>query len=215
MARRQLIPTTEGSLLSTTTGGRSIVAIYFSCQWQLEVAIRHEQDKSDTKHDKHEQYFSQIVEIDLMASRLRLLRARALKAVFQAHAKLYEVSDGRVGKWIGPPILGQRALLLSVTGRKSGLPRTTPLVYFKDGGNFVVVGSDGAARRDPQWWKNLKENPHASVRVGRDRFPVRASLASGTERERLWQIATGINPMWAKYQSRTRRSLPVVVLTPE
>jgi len=150
-----------------------------------------------------------------VASRLRHLRARALKAVFQAHAKLYELSDGRVGKWIGPPILGQRALLLSVTGRKSGLNRTTPLVYFEDGGNFVVVGSDGAARRDPQWWKNLKENPHATVRVGRDRFPVSARLASGTERKRLWQIAIGINPMWGWYQSRTRRSLPVVVLSPE
>lgn len=150
-----------------------------------------------------------------MASRYRHLRARALKAVFQTHAKLYEISDGLIGTWIGPPLLGQPALLLSVTGRRSGLTRTTPLVYFKDGGNFVVVGSDGAARRDPQWWKNLKENPQATVRVGRDKFSARASLATGAERERLWQIGTGINPMWAKYQSQTRRILPVVVLTPE
>jgi deazaflavin-dependent oxidoreductase (nitroreductase family) len=159
--------------------------------------------------------FSRIVEVDVMASRIRHLRARALKAVFQAHAKLYEISDGRVGKWIGPPIIGQRALLLSVTGRKSGRTRTTPLVYFKDGGNFVVVGSDGAARRDPQWWKNLKEDPRATVRVGRDKFPVRASLATGAERKRLWQIATGINPIWGRYQSQTGRTIPVVVLTPE
>jgi deazaflavin-dependent oxidoreductase (nitroreductase family) len=150
-----------------------------------------------------------------LASRLRHLRARILKTVFQAHAKLYELSDGRVGTWIGPPILGQPALLLSVTGRKSGLPRTTPLVYFKDGGNYVVVGSDGAARRDPQWWKNLQENPQATLRVGRKTFTARASLATGAERERLWEIGTGANPTWGRYQAQTSRTLPVVVLTPE
>ena len=150
-----------------------------------------------------------------MASRFRHIRARVLKAFFQAHATLYEVSDGRVGAWIGPPHFGQAALLLSVTGRKSGQTRTTPLVYFEDGGNYIVVGSDGASRRDPQWWKNLKENPQATVRVGREKFRARASLAAGAERERLWQIAVSVNPMWARYQTQTERTLPVVVLTPE
>jgi deazaflavin-dependent oxidoreductase (nitroreductase family) len=145
-----------------------------------------------------------------MASRFRHLRARILKAVFQSHTLVYEVSDGRIGAWMGLP-----TLLLSVTGRKSGLSRTTALVYFEDGGNYVVVGSDGAARRDPQWWKNLKVNPQATVRVGRNKFAARASLATSAERERLWQIGTGINPMWAKYQTRTERALPVVVLTPD
>ena len=146
----------------------------------------------------------------IMASRFRHLRARTLKAVFQAHALVYEVSDGRIGAWMGLP-----TLLLSVTGRKSGLTRTTALVYFEDGGNYVVVGSDGAARRDPQWWKNLRVNPQATVRVGRNKFAARACLATGAERERLWQIGTGINPMWAKYQTQTERALPVVVLTPD
>ena len=144
-----------------------------------------------------------------MASRSRRLRARILKAFFQAHTLTYEVSDGRIGAWMGLPIL-----LLSVTGRKSGLTRTTALVYFEDGGNYVVVGSDGAARRDPQWWKNLKTNPQATVRVGRNKFAARASLATGPERDRLWQIGIGINPTWAKYQTQTERILPVVVLTP-
>ena len=149
-----------------------------------------------------------------MASRFRHLRARVLKAVFKAHAQLYEVSDGRIGKWMGPMALGQSTLLLSVTGRKSGLIRTTPLVYFEDGSNYVVVGSDGAARRDPQWWKNLQENPQATVRVGRDKFSVSTSLATGDERARLWQIGICILPAWAEYQTRTERILPLVVLTP-
>lgn len=150
-----------------------------------------------------------------MASRFRHLRARVLKALFQAHAQLYEVTDGRIGVRIGPPHLTQSALLLSVIGRKSGLTRTTPLVYFEDGGNYVVVGSDGAARRDPQWWKNLQENPKATIRVGRNKFSAKARLATGAERARLWEIGKSINPMWARYQTQTERILPVVVLIPE
>ena len=137
------------------------------------------------------------------------MRARALKAMFKAHATVYERSGGRIGAWAGLP-----TLLLSVTGRKSGHVRSTPLVYFEDGDSYVVVGSDGAAKRDPQWWKNLQVDPAGSVRVGRKQFDVKATLATGAERQRLWEIGTSINPMWSRYQTRTKRELPVVVLTP-
>lgn len=145
-----------------------------------------------------------------MASRYKRLRARALKAMFKAHTVIYEVSDGRIGASGG----GVPMLLLSVTGRKSGKVHSTPLVYFQDGDSYVVVGSDGAAKRDPQWWKNLRVDPSGEIRVGRKKFPVKATLASGIERERLWEIGKTVNPMWAKYQARTQRELPVVVLTP-
>ena len=144
-----------------------------------------------------------------MASKLRHLRARVLKAGFQAHAVLYERSGGRLGAWAGLPML-----LFTVRGRKTGLPRSTPLVYFEDGGRYVVVGSDGAARRDPQWWKNLQVDPIADVRVGRRSLRARASLAEGEERVRLWELGATVNPMWKRYQTRTERQLPVVVLTP-
>ncbi|MGB5523855.1 MAG: nitroreductase family deazaflavin-dependent oxidoreductase [Polyangiales bacterium] len=144
-----------------------------------------------------------------MASRYRRLRARALKAMFKAHAEVYERSGGRIGAWLGLP-----TLLLSVTGRKSGKTYATPLVYFEDGDSYVVVGSDGAAKRDPQWWKNLRVDPNCEVRVGRKKLSAKASLASGANRERLWEIGKTVNPMWSKYQTRTDRTLPVVVLTP-
>ena len=144
-----------------------------------------------------------------MASRFQHLRARALKAIFKAHATVYERSGGRVGAWFGLP-----TLLLSVTGRKSGQLRSTPLAYFKDGDSYVVVGSDGAAKRDPQWWKNLQVDPAGSVRVGRQQFEIKATLATGAERERLWELGKSVNPMWSTYQTRTKRELPVVVLTP-
>lgn len=144
-----------------------------------------------------------------MASRVRRVRARLLKAFFRAHAKVYERSDGRLGAWLGLP-----TLLLTFTGRKSGKTYSTPLVYFEDRGRYVVVGSDGAARRDPQWWKNLAVNPRGSIRVGRKKLEVEATLATGEERERLWELGKAVNPMWAKYQAKTERKLPVVVLTP-
>ena len=129
--------------------------------------------------------------------------------MFKAHTKIYEMSDGLVGSTSQFPML-----LLSVLGRKSGKIRTTPLVYFRDAGRYVVVGSDGAARRDPQWWKNLQVDPRASIRVGRDKFSVVATPAVDDERERLWELGKGVNPAWAKYQVRTERRLPVVLLTP-
>jgi len=144
-----------------------------------------------------------------MASRFQHLRARALKAMFKTHTAIYEVSDGRIGAWAGLP-----TLLLSVTGRKSGETRSTPLVYFQDGDSYVVVGSDGAAKHDPQWWKNLQVDPMGAVRVGRKKCHVKATLAAGSERERLWEIGKTVNPMWARYQIKTERELPVVVLTP-
>ncbi|MBT8452876.1 MAG: nitroreductase family deazaflavin-dependent oxidoreductase [Deltaproteobacteria bacterium] len=145
-----------------------------------------------------------------MASRYRRLRARALKAMFKAHAQVYERSGGRIGAWFGLP-----TLLLSVRGRKSGKTFSTPLVYFEDRDSYVVVGSDGAAKRDPQWWKNLQVNPRCEVRIGRRKLSAKASLASGADRERLWQIGKTVNPMWSRYQTRTERELPVVVLTPD
>ena len=113
-----------------------------------------------------------------------------------------------MGAWAGLP-----TLLLTVTGRKTGVARSTPLVYFEDGGRYVVVGSDGAARNDPQWWKNLQVDPRATVRVGRDKFPATASLATGDERARLWERGGEVNPMWKRYQTRTPRELPVVIFT--
>jgi deazaflavin-dependent oxidoreductase (nitroreductase family) len=144
-----------------------------------------------------------------MASRLQRIRAKALKALFNAHTALYEATDGRLGAKVGLPML-----LLTVTGRKSGLERTTPLVYFEVAGAYVVVGSDGGARRDPQWWKNLQADPNAKIRVGRRVLDATARLAESEERARLWEIGKGVNPMWDRYQRGTARELPVVVLDP-
>ena len=105
-------------------------------------------------------------------------------------------------------------LLLTTTGRKSGLPRTTPMPFHRDGERLVIVGSNGGADVDPLWWKNLEASPIGEVEIGRERLSVRAALASAEERERLWPVLTEWNPNYRRYESKTRREIPVVLLTP-
>ena len=111
-------------------------------------------------------------------------------------------------------MVGLPVLLLTTTGRKSGLPRTVPLVFFEDGERLVVIASKGGDPQDPLWWENLKKNPEAEVQVGAERRRMRARLASPDERARLWPRAKRENPTYAEYEKRTTREIPVVLLQP-
>lgn len=125
------------------------------------------------------------------------------------HTWLYRATRGLVGHRMG----GIRMLLLTTTGRKSGERRTLPLAYLDDGQDFVVLASNGGQERDPLWWKNLEAHPEAAVQVGGERFTASARKADGAERERLWPRITAANPMWGQYAKRTRREIPVVILS--
>src|SRR5262245_48238566 len=127
------------------------------------------------------------------------------------HQWLYEYSDGRIGASLG----GRPMLLLRTVGRRSGQPRTAALLYARDADAYVVIASKGGAPRHPAWFHNLTTQPEVEIQVGRERFPVRARVAEGEERSRLWARADEINQgQYAVYQSRTRRVIPVVVLEP-
>ena len=104
-------------------------------------------------------------------------------------------------------------LLLPTTGRRSGKARTTPLTFFRDGTNLVVIASNGGADRPPDWWLNLRQTPRAVVRIGTDTLVVTARPASEQERERLWVVITATYAGYARYQERTTRRIPVVRLT--
>ena len=129
------------------------------------------------------------------------------KLVPQAHVALYRGTGGLVGGWMLAPVL-----LLTATGRKSGEQRTTPLTFMPHGRDFVVIASFGGAPRHPAWWFNLMADPLAQVELGILRFRVRAREADGDERELLWGRLTTWMPMYAAYQRRTDRRIPVVVL---
>jgi deazaflavin-dependent oxidoreductase (nitroreductase family) len=104
------------------------------------------------------------------------------------------------------------ALILWTTGAHSGKQRVNPLIYGQDGGNFIVVASQGGAPAHPGWYHNLVAHPEAEVQAGAERFPVRARTAEGAERGRLWQLMTNVWPNYDEYTKRTTRVIPVVVL---
>jgi len=106
-------------------------------------------------------------------------------------------------------------LLLTTAGRRSGKARTTPLTFFRDGTDLVVIASNGGADRPPDWWLNLQHTPRAVVEIGSDKLVVTARPASGQQRERLWSVITATYAGYARYQERTTRQIQVVLLTPE
>ena len=107
---------------------------------------------------------------------------------------------------------GSTVLLLTTTGRKSGEKRTTPLIYAKDDGRYVIVASKGGAPEDPGWYANLVKTPEVELQVEDAVFRARARTASGDERARLWRKANEVWPHYDEYATRTSREIPVVVL---
>jgi deazaflavin-dependent oxidoreductase (nitroreductase family) len=99
--------------------------------------------------------------------------------------------------WYGLPFL-----LLTTTGRKSGEPRTQPLLYAPDGDAFIVIGSNWGQRHHPAWTGNLLAAPEATVTIEENQIPVRAELAEGAERDRLWHLATELWPAYTTYERR-------------
>jgi F420H(2)-dependent quinone reductase len=126
------------------------------------------------------------------------------------HRFVYQASGGRIGGRAGR----LHFLLLEHTGRKSGRRYETPLLYMPDGERLVVVASNAGDARDPAWWKNLQAQPETHARVGTRRLAVRARGAEGAERAELWSRLLEGWPEYARYERRTTRALPVVVLEP-
>jgi deazaflavin-dependent oxidoreductase (nitroreductase family) len=126
------------------------------------------------------------------------------------HSSIYRSSDGRVwGTMFGGPVL-----LLNTTGRSSGQRRTTPLLYVKDGEDFVLMASNGGADRHPAWYLNLMANPDATVEIGDREARVRAEEAHGEEKAHLWQKMVEMYPTYDDYQKKTQREIPLLVLHP-
>jgi deazaflavin-dependent oxidoreductase (nitroreductase family) len=126
------------------------------------------------------------------------------------HSSVYRASGGRVGgRLVGSPVL-----LLITKGRRSGKERTTPLLYLEDGGNFVIVASNGGTPGHPAWWLNLTANPEATVEIAGEKVRVRAEEAEGEEKRRLWARLVEMYPSYAGYQRKTDREIPVGVLRP-
>jgi deazaflavin-dependent oxidoreductase (nitroreductase family) len=124
------------------------------------------------------------------------------------HIHTYVESGGEKGheKW------GVYTLLLVTRGRKSGRLRRTALIYGQDGDRYLVVGSNGGAAKHPAWYLNLVDSPEVRVQVGPETFAARARTATEEEKPRLWRLMASIWPEYDRYQARTARDIPLVIL---
>jgi deazaflavin-dependent oxidoreductase (nitroreductase family) len=139
------------------------------------------------------------------------LRRLLIRAMSRIHGGVYRATGGRIlGRVAGMPVL-----ILTTTGRRSGKPRTATLTYFRNGGDVLVIGSFGGSDLPPAWWLNLQRDCRASVLMGGTTFRVTARAATAEEHDRLWPLVTETNPGYSRYRKRTRRPIPIVLLTPE
>ena len=126
----------------------------------------------------------------------------------QEHVKRYVETDGEEGHdW-----QGVSTLILTTTGRRSGEPHSTPLIYGTSGDSYLVIASQGGAPKHPAWFHNLVEQPEVYVQVKGDRFHAQARTATPEERPELWRTMAEIWPAYDDYQRKTDREIPVVVL---
>lgn len=127
------------------------------------------------------------------------------------HVRAYVETDGRTGHHL----MGETTLVLTTTGRRSGIRRRNGATYGKVGDDYVIIASDGGNARTPQWVLNLVTDPHVEVQVGADRFHATARVTTGPERDRLWHFMVARSPIFADLQARTTREFPVVILYPK
>jgi deazaflavin-dependent oxidoreductase (nitroreductase family) len=133
----------------------------------------------------------------------------AEKLYGQAHVQKYRETGGEVGHiWKE----GSTILLLTTRGRKTGNPTTTPLIYARDGDDYVIVASQGGAPEHPGWYRNLDKDPEVEIQVLDEVFPAHARTADDDERTRLWPVVNAVWPHYEEYAHRTDRKIPVVVL---
>lgn len=138
------------------------------------------------------------------------LSAALQNALTSIHTFVYSKTDGAIGgRMVNCPVL-----LLTTTGRKTNRQRTVPLLYLADGGDVVLVASNGGATKHPTWWLNLESNSEAQIQVRSIKHRVRAEKASAEEKQRLWPRLVAMYPGYKRYQEITTRDIPVVILRP-
>jgi len=124
---------------------------------------------------------------------------------------LYRRSNGR----IGGSAKGTPVLLLTAPGRKTGTPHTVAVSYFEHNGRYVVTGSAGGMKHDPQWIRNLQAAPPARIQIGAKQTEVETRVTAATERDELWRdVVIARAPIFAKYAKKSGRVIPIAVLTP-
>lgn len=148
---------------------------------------------------------------DLLATRASIaIGAAGLRIVGKLNVPLYRLTRGRLFGRVG----GSPVLLLTTVGRRTGQSRTAPVVYMPHGDSYVVIGSNAGHARTPAWSLNLQAEPEAEVELAGRRLPVRARVAEGDERARLWRAINEQYRGFDHYDARAGREIAVFVLDP-
>jgi deazaflavin-dependent oxidoreductase (nitroreductase family) len=116
------------------------------------------------------------------------------------------------GGEVGGSLADTPLLLLRTVGARTGLPRTTPLAYRRDGDRLYVLASRGGAPTNPGWYRNLRAHPAVTVEVGTERFDAIATVLEGAERSRMFARIADDSPTVRRYQAMTGRTIPVIAL---
>lgn len=138
------------------------------------------------------------------------MRDATARRLSSFHTALFRATGGRLGR----RMVDNDVLLLTTTGRRSGMPHTVPLLYLEGDGALVVFASWGGRDGHPHWYLNLLAEPRAEVQLRGRRQPVVARTAGSEERPHWWERAVAAYRGYAVYQSRTDREIPVVFLEP-
>lgn len=145
---------------------------------------------------------------------MALKPAKWMKGVMKVanglHVAAYRMSGGnRTNVVANLPIL-----LITTVGRRSGTPKTNPVVFLQDGEDYLVSASGGGSDWHPDWYLNLKARPEAKIQIGDQTFDVHATIAQGEERTRLYERFKAASSNFVKYERGTSRVIPVLRLTP-
>ena len=137
-----------------------------------------------------------------------LMRRTTVQALSRLHTIVYRTTNG----FLGPRLAGIDVLLLTTLGNRTGKDRTVPLLYLRDGPDFIVVASYGGRPHHPDWYLNLMATPEARIQVDDARLDVRAETLDADERSVWWDRAVDAWPDYDAYQGRTDRQIPLVRL---
>jgi len=114
---------------------------------------------------------------------------------------------------VGGPFTNIPLLLLTTTGRKSGLARVIPLAYLSEGNRYIVIASFAGAPVNPPWYYNLLSNQRVIVEIGSERFTSKATILTEPERTAMFNRVAEAMPQFREYQRKTSRVIPVIALT--
>ncbi|MFC4603683.1 nitroreductase family deazaflavin-dependent oxidoreductase [Rhodococcus kronopolitis] len=137
-----------------------------------------------------------------------------IKWMSKSNVFAYRATGGRIGgKWrVGSAAkTGLPICLLTTTGRKSGEPRVSPLLFLEEDGRVVLVASQGGQPKHPQWYFNIKANPRVKIQIRSDVRELVARVADDDEHARLWPKLVAMYPEFDDYQSWVERKIPVIV----